>query len=63
MRELGTSLADVAAFIQEIELQQGFSTPRFDGRGVERLRVVAMQLEGMGKGQTADGNHDVSFSR
>ncbi|KAH9981855.1 hypothetical protein BJV74DRAFT_738190, partial [Russula compacta] len=42
---LGTSLADVAAFMQEIELQQGFSMPRFDGRGVERLRVVAMQLE------------------
>jgi len=35
LRDLGTSLADVAAFMQEIELQQGFFTPRLDGRGIE----------------------------
>jgi hypothetical protein len=56
---LGTSLADVAAFMHEIELQQGFFTPKVDGRGIERLRFLAMQLEGMGKTNTADA--DVSY--
>jgi len=54
LRELGTSLADVAAFMQEMELQQGFFTPRFDGGGIERLRFLAMQFEGMGKIKTVD---------
>jgi len=57
---LGTSLADVAAFMQEIELQQGFFTPKVDGRGIERLRFVAMQFEGMGK--TKNNGADVSPS-
>jgi hypothetical protein len=56
---LGTSLADVAAFMHEIELQQGFFTPKVDGRGIERLRFLAMQLEGMGKTNAADT--DVSY--
>ncbi|KAH9998349.1 hypothetical protein BJV77DRAFT_940738 [Russula vinacea] len=60
LRELGTSLADVAAFMQEIELQQGLFTPRFDARGIERLRFLAMQFEGMGKVKTA--HTDVSSS-
>jgi len=49
LRELGTSLADIAAFMQEIELQQGFFTPKVDGRGIERLRFLALQFEDMGK--------------
>jgi len=60
LRELGTSLADVAAFMQEIELQQGFFTPKVDGRGIERLRFLAMQLEGMGKTNTADADQKSS---
>lgn len=44
--------------MQEIELQQGFFTPRVDGRGIERLRFLAMQFEGMGK--TKDSSADVS---
>jgi hypothetical protein len=56
LRELGTSLADVAAFMQEMELQQGFFTPKFDGRGIERLRFLAMQFEGLGKVKTADAD-------
>ena len=47
--------------MQEMELQQGFFTPRFDGRGIERLRFLAMQFEGMGKVETADD--EVSFPR
>jgi hypothetical protein len=35
--------------MQEIELQQGFFTPKVDGRGIERLRFLALQFEGMGK--------------
>lgn len=45
MRDLGTSLADIAAFMQEIEIQQGWVTQKHDGRGIERLRRLAMQLE------------------
>ncbi|KAI9467274.1 hypothetical protein BJY52DRAFT_1201588 [Lactarius psammicola] len=60
LRELGTSLADVAAFMQEIELQQGFFMPKVDGRGIERLRFVAMQFESMGK--TKDNGANVSRS-
>lgn len=46
LRELGPSLADIAAFMQEVEIQQGYSSPRKqDGRGIERLRRVALQLE------------------
>ena len=56
LRELGTSLADVAAFMQEMELQQGFFTPRFDGRGIERLRFLAMQFEGLGKVNAVDAD-------
>ena len=56
LRELGTSLADVAAFMQEMELQQGFFTPRFDGKGIERLRFLAMQFEGLGKVNAVDAD-------
>jgi hypothetical protein len=52
-RELGTSLADVAAFMQEMQLHQGLFTPRFDGKGIERLRFLAMQFESMGKVKAA----------
>jgi hypothetical protein len=54
LRELGTSLADVATFMQEMELQQGFFTSRFDGKGIDRLRFLAMQFEGLGKANAAD---------
>jgi hypothetical protein len=38
--------------MQEIELQQGFITPRLDGGGIERLRFLAMQFEEMGRVKT-----------
>jgi hypothetical protein len=56
LRKLGTSLADVAAFMQAMELQQGFFTPRFDGEGIERLRFLAMHFEGLGKANGADAD-------
>jgi hypothetical protein len=61
LRELGTSLADVAAFMQAIELQQGFFTPRLEGGGIERLRFLAMRLEQMGRVKTGKVD-DVSTS-
>jgi hypothetical protein len=60
LRELGTSLADIAAFMQEIELQQGFFTPKVDGRGIERLRFLALQFEGMS--ETTDNVSPSSLS-
>jgi hypothetical protein len=56
---LGTSLADIAAFMQEIELRQGFFTRKVDGKGVERLRFLAMQFEGMGKVSKAAADADL----
>lgn len=45
LKELGTSLADVAAFMHEVELQQGYTPRKGDGRGIERIRRLAKTLE------------------
>ncbi|PCH40997.1 hypothetical protein WOLCODRAFT_151036 [Wolfiporia cocos MD-104 SS10] len=45
VKELGTSLADVAAFMHEVELQQGYSPRKSDGRGIERMRRLAQKLQ------------------
>ncbi|GLB33543.1 hypothetical protein LshimejAT787_0104270 [Lyophyllum shimeji] len=46
LRGLGTSLADVAAFMQEMELEMGMTSVHGgDQRGIERLRLLALQLE------------------
>ncbi|KAG1791438.1 uncharacterized protein HD556DRAFT_1386558 [Suillus plorans] len=42
--QLGTSLADVAAFMYEVELHQGITSSVIDGHGVERLRRLALKL-------------------
>lgn len=47
MTELGKSLADVAAFMHEVEIQQGFVTRPNDGRGIERIRQLAYKLESL----------------
>jgi hypothetical protein len=47
--------------MQEMELQQGFFTPRFDGKGIERLRFLAMQFEGLGKINAVDADDVSSF--
>lgn len=49
-RELGTSLADLAAFIHEQGLTQGK-----DVRGIERLRLLALNL------QSPSQDHEVSI--
>ncbi|KAG6880428.1 hypothetical protein C0992_000030 [Termitomyces sp. T32_za158] len=43
---LGTSLADVAAFMHEIELEMGMlSSNGTDQRGIDRLRSLALQMQ------------------
>jgi hypothetical protein len=46
MHALGSSLADVAAFMQEVEIDFGMNpTSGEDRRGIDRLRVLARQLQ------------------
>ncbi|KAG2370065.1 hypothetical protein BDR07DRAFT_1387636 [Suillus spraguei] len=42
--QLGTSLADVAAFMYEVELHHGITSSVIDGHGVERLRRLALKF-------------------
>ncbi|KAG2158919.1 uncharacterized protein EDB93DRAFT_1117050 [Suillus bovinus] len=42
--QLGTSLADVAAFMYEVELHHGITSSAIDGHGVERLRRLALKF-------------------
>ena len=41
---LGTSLADVAAFMHEVELGMGMLSQNEDQRGVHRLRLLALRM-------------------
>lgn len=43
------SLAEVAAFMQEIERNLGLETsdPSQDRRGIERLRLLALQMQSL----------------
>ncbi|KAI0068891.1 hypothetical protein BV25DRAFT_1817814 [Artomyces pyxidatus] len=61
-RNLGSSLADIAAFMQEIELKQGFITQKHDGRGIERLRRLALQLENLSE-DAKETTHQARFRR
>ncbi|KZT20742.1 hypothetical protein NEOLEDRAFT_1140265 [Neolentinus lepideus HHB14362 ss-1] len=45
LQELGLSLADVAAFMYEIELKGGYTGRSGDAHGIERLRQTAMKLQ------------------
>jgi hypothetical protein len=44
MHALGTSLADIAAFMQEVELDLGMN-PTYGDRGIDRLRLLARQIQ------------------
>jgi len=44
-RSLGSSLANIAAFMNELELQLGFPRIGQDPRGIEKLRRLALDLE------------------
>lgn len=46
MHALGSSLADIAAFMQEVEIDFGMNpTSGEDRRGIDRLRILARQLQ------------------
>ena len=46
LQELGTSLADVAAFMQEVELDLGMNPTSKEGRrGIDRLRLLAFRMQ------------------
>ncbi|KAH7930013.1 hypothetical protein BV22DRAFT_972131, partial [Leucogyrophana mollusca] len=43
--QLGLSLADIAAFMHEVELYQGLPSTPVNDHGVERLRMLALKLQ------------------
>ncbi|EMD40715.1 hypothetical protein CERSUDRAFT_91451 [Gelatoporia subvermispora B] len=45
LEELGSSLADIAAFMHEVELQQALPPKKGDGRGIERIRQLAYKWQ------------------
>ena len=44
---MSSSLADIAAFMHEVEVQQGFPARKNDGRGIERIRQLAYRLQNL----------------
>ncbi|KAI0337536.1 hypothetical protein BDW22DRAFT_1433196 [Trametopsis cervina] len=54
LRDLSSSLADIAAFMHEVEIQQGFVYRKNDGRGIERIRQLAYKLQAI----PIDGNKE-----
>ncbi|KAH9936965.1 hypothetical protein B0H21DRAFT_58678 [Amylocystis lapponica] len=47
LRGLGSPLADVAAFMHEVEVQQGYTPRGDDGRGIEKIRQVALKMQSL----------------
>ncbi|KAI0921095.1 hypothetical protein AcW1_004814 [Taiwanofungus camphoratus] len=47
--ELGTPLANIAAFMHEVEVRHGYPPRKDDGRGIERLRRLAKKFQELGK--------------
>ncbi|PPQ83256.1 hypothetical protein CVT25_003995 [Psilocybe cyanescens] len=46
LRALGMTLADIAAFMQEVELNFGLGQ-RNDQRGIERMRLLALRMQSL----------------
>jgi len=44
LQEVGLSLADVAAFMHEVEIRQGWPTKTRDDHGIDRMRQLAIKL-------------------
>jgi len=47
LHDLSSALADIAAFMHEVEVQQGFVSRKNDARGIERIRQLAYKLQGI----------------
>jgi len=59
LRALGSSLADVAAFMHEMELQMGIEPLSRDAqRRVDRLRIAALRLQNLTGPQQPATSHD-----
>jgi len=63
LRALGSSLADVAAFMHEMELQMGIEPLSRDAqRRVDRLRIAALRLQNLTGPQQPATSHDGNSS-
>ena len=49
LAQTARSLADIARFMQEVEMREGWSPLPDDGRGIERIRIAAKHLEEVGQ--------------
>ncbi len=57
LHALGTSLADIAAFMQEVELDFGMNlTQHTDRLGIERLRLLARRMQCIDSHQQVEDN-------
>ncbi|KAI0638206.1 hypothetical protein C8Q77DRAFT_417484 [Trametes polyzona] len=56
VKDLGQSLADTAAFMQEVELRQGWTPRPDDGRGMDRTRRLARRLQETAAAMEERGN-------
>lgn len=45
LKDVGRSLADIAAFMHEVEVRQGYVPSPDDKRGIERARQLAKKLQ------------------
>lgn len=45
LKDVGRSLADIAAFMHEVEVRQGYLPSPDDKRGIERARHLAQMLQ------------------
>ena len=54
VRELARALADMAAFVEEVEIREGWTPRRDDGRGVERMRNLGKRLDSLAVSTVSD---------
>lgn len=47
LRAIGASLADIAAFMHETEVELGYQPRRDDGRGIEKIRQLALKIQNL----------------
>ncbi|KAI0774293.1 hypothetical protein C8Q74DRAFT_1269325 [Fomes fomentarius] len=59
-KALGRALADVAAFIQEVEMRQGWTPRSNDGRGVEKMRQLAQRLDKLAASMTRQASEPIA---
>ncbi|KAI0650710.1 hypothetical protein C8Q79DRAFT_1006947 [Trametes meyenii] len=63
LKDVGQSLADTAAFIQEVEMRYGWTPRPEDGRGIERTRNLAKRLQEVAASMEGPGRQEQPPSR